>query len=635
MTDTFEPPRRLADDLAISAGLVGRAAEGAHLERLLADPNTVVVFVHGTGGVGKTTLVAGVLERRPASQLALDARHVEPTADGVLAAMSDRLGTPCRTPDQVGDAMAESRIATLVIDSYERFVVADGWLRNELLPALPADTTTILVSRNPPNVAWRTAPGWRHRIAELVVGPLTHSDAAELVARHGLSPTLSSRVLDFARGHPLALELAAEAFRRHPDLQLPEGPPPEAVEELVDVLFDDLDPEIRTVVECSCVLRRVIQPLLAAVLAGHTTRSIDDAWKAMRDLPFVRVQAWGLELQPVVQEVAAASLELREPGRTRQLRRQAAAAAFAEIQRAPGWDATADLLHLVQNPVIRRAFAPPPGLEHPVEIARPDDATEIDLLVARTDGDQTAQILRRWWAAHPEAFSVLRGPTGRVAAMSVALPLDQIDPELDAFDPVMERLREHARQRPLARGGRCLVIRRALAATTGEHLSPSLAPVLIDLKRTYLALRPSLERIYSTVVDWAGAGTTTRAMGFEACTEAVRVGETTVQLCALELGPGSVDGWLARQVEAESATPSLDPHVTGAPSGEDALAALSARELEVLTALAEGLTNRQLAERLFISERTANRHISNIFTKLGVHTRTAAARVAIEAGLAS
>ena len=62
-------------------------------------------------------------------------------------------------------------------------------------------------------------------------------------------------------------------------------------------------------------------------------------------------------------------------------------------------------------------------------------------------------------------------------------------------------------------------------------------------------------------------------------------------------------------------------------------ARLSAREREVLAVLAEGVTNQELADRLFISERTANRHLSNIFTKLGVRTRTAAARVAIEAGL--
>ncbi len=45
---------------------------------------------------------------------------------------------------------------------------------------------------------------------------------------------------------------------------------------------------------------------------------------------------------------------------------------------------------------------------------------------------------------------------------------------------------------------------------------------------------------------------------------------------------------------------------------------LSARELEVLGLVAEGLTNRQIAERLVISEHTAIRHVANVFRKLGV-----------------
>jgi DNA-binding NarL/FixJ family response regulator len=63
------------------------------------------------------------------------------------------------------------------------------------------------------------------------------------------------------------------------------------------------------------------------------------------------------------------------------------------------------------------------------------------------------------------------------------------------------------------------------------------------------------------------------------------------------------------------------------------LFSLTAREQEVLALLADGMTNSQLAEVLFISERTANRHVSNIFTKLGVHNRTQAARAAVAAGL--
>ncbi|MFN8470196.1 MAG: helix-turn-helix transcriptional regulator, partial [Caldilineaceae bacterium] len=48
---------------------------------------------------------------------------------------------------------------------------------------------------------------------------------------------------------------------------------------------------------------------------------------------------------------------------------------------------------------------------------------------------------------------------------------------------------------------------------------------------------------------------------------------------------------------------------------------LSARELEVAALVAEGLTNRAIAETLVISERTAERHVANIMTKLGMNTR--------------
>ena len=49
---------------------------------------------------------------------------------------------------------------------------------------------------------------------------------------------------------------------------------------------------------------------------------------------------------------------------------------------------------------------------------------------------------------------------------------------------------------------------------------------------------------------------------------------------------------------------------------------LSPREDEVARLVAEGLTNRQIAERLVISERTAQNHVQHILTKLGFTTRS-------------
>jgi len=60
-------------------------------------------------------------------------------------------------------------------------------------------------------------------------------------------------------------------------------------------------------------------------------------------------------------------------------------------------------------------------------------------------------------------------------------------------------------------------------------------------------------------------------------------------------------------------------------SANGTMSVLSARELEVLGLVGEGKTNRQIAEELYLSVRTVDRHPSRIFDKLGVSSRAAAA----------
>jgi DNA-binding NarL/FixJ family response regulator len=157
--------------------------------------------------------------------------------------------------------------------------------------------------------------------------------------------------------------------------------------------------------------------------------------------------------------------------------------------------------------------------------------------------------------------------------------------------------------------------------------------MLVDIERRHVELRPHLERVYVVQEGDAQLAPTLAALDVRPVGACFEVGGVPVVVAALDLGPEGVDAWLVRRIEGTTAA---QPDVADPPSADPpaGLALLSPREREVLAALAEGLTNHQLAERLFISERTANRHLSNIFTKLGVHNRTAAARVAVEAGLA-
>jgi DNA-binding NarL/FixJ family response regulator len=65
-----------------------------------------------------------------------------------------------------------------------------------------------------------------------------------------------------------------------------------------------------------------------------------------------------------------------------------------------------------------------------------------------------------------------------------------------------------------------------------------------------------------------------------------------------------------------------------ADSGEQPLDELSPREREILELVGEGLTNRQIGERLYLSEKTVKNNVSRLLAKLGVERRVQAAVIA-------
>jgi len=69
------------------------------------------------------------------------------------------------------------------------------------------------------------------------------------------------------------------------------------------------------------------------------------------------------------------------------------------------------------------------------------------------------------------------------------------------------------------------------------------------------------------------------------------------------------------------------------PRRREALAGLTAREVEVLILLARGLSNKQIAERLVITPKTAGNHVEHIYAKIGISGRAAAALFAVQHGL--
>jgi ATP/maltotriose-dependent transcriptional regulator MalT len=133
----------------------------------------------------------------------------------------------------------------------------------------------------------------------------------------------------------------------------------------------------------------------------------------------------------------------------------------------------------------------------------------------------------------------------------------------------------------------------------------------------------------------------------DACRAPYERALTLLALAALHVATGERDEGarlldevraICEPLEAQPAlarTDALEARLAAEPTAIPANpAGLSTREVEVLRLVAQGLTNPQVAEHLFLSPRTVEQHLRSIYNKVGVSTRNAASTFAVQHGLA-
>jgi len=146
-----------------------------------------------------------------------------------------------------------------------------------------------------------------------------------------------------------------------------------------------------------------------------------------------------------------------------------------------------------------------------------------------------------------------------------------------------------------------------LRRTLGEHvelvttLAGGLWPVLAD---------PAQQAILGAIMAGAAGYVSKQTRGAD-LVSAVRTAAS---------GPSMLDPYASRQVMARLGTRM---------AGEDPAAALTGQEKRVLELIGQGLTNRQIAERMFLAEKTAKNYVSSLLAKLGMHRRAEAAAFAV------
>lgn len=558
--------RQIAELLTdqVDTGFVGREAEQAVLCAALALDGPRVVHVFGIAGIGKSSLLGVFASQacsRGATVLRLDCRAVEPTETAFLRELCLVGGFD---PGPLGAVAAQlgrsGSTVVLALDTYEVFRLLDSWLRQSFVPALPDNVRVIMFGRERPSSPWYTAPGWHKLFHPLALGPLGEDDSTALLCRFGVAPEAAARIARSVHGHPLAIQLAASVYQEQRAFTLAEVPLHQALDELTRLFLADVgDEATRQVLEGSAVVRRVTVSLLNAMFPQ---RSAEDAYERLRCLPFVESSRDGLVLHDLVRDAISRSLLARDPtaytayrcAAWRRLHTETASAARADL-----WRYTADMLYLIENPVVREAFFPSGTQRLAVEPAACTDAATVQAIVERHEGPEGVACLLAWWVLLPQAFSVVRDRDGGTIGLCCMFEPEHVSRADLLSDPVTASWYRHLQAVPMPAGQSALFCRRWLGLAQGEAPGDVQAAVWLDMKRTYMELRPGLRRVYLSLRDLQPYGAAAQRLGFEVLpAQQVELDGFACHTAMLDFGPSSVDGWLAELAAVELGIRSTD-----------------------------------------------------------------------------
>ena len=537
-------------------GIVGRTREVTHLCDLFAKKAPLVVHLHGITGIGKSTLLdafAGLASKRKIKVIRFDCRLIEPTERGFLHELGTALGVENHSLKKLSGRLGKlSRRVVIALDHYEMFRLMDTWLRQIFIPALGRGVRVLLAGREAPSTAWTIAREWHGLFHSMMLAPLTHADSMQFLGQAGVSKEDSVYIGRFARGHPLALKLAAVAALEHPGFNLKEPSVQNAVQGLTRAYLADIkDADANRALEALSVVRRITRPILRAMLSDVPP----NLYERLRAIPLVESRADGLMLHDAVRPTIAAAFQAADPIKFREYGRAAWRQLRGELRRAGPpdlWRYTADLIYLIENPVVREAFFPTESQQFSVEPAVSQDGKHIHRLAQRHEGNTALNAIDFWWDNFPQAFHVVRNATNKVAGFYCMFDPSRVPEAFFAKDPLVLVWWQHLCSNKVQHNEKVLFLRRWLSWDEGESPSPVQAACWLDIKRTYMELRPNLRRVYLTVRDLTPYVQVALKLGFSPLSECDEdMDGNPYHTAMLDFGPASVDGWISGLVAAE------------------------------------------------------------------------------------
>lgn len=443
---------RVADRLASARRrrFVGREEEIETFRSVLqfAEPPFVALHVYGAGGVGKTTLLqeyAREAHEAGRGVVRIDGRNIEASPLGFLVAVSQALGGGRCDLTSVLERWPDGTV--LLVDTYELLAPLDDWLRDTLLPQLPAGSLVVIAGRSEPATAWRTHVDWAPLTRIHALDNLGPDESRTYLTRCGVPVQHHDDALAFTRGHPLALSLTADVLTRGDRLApSPLDTEPEIVRLLIEKFVQEVPSREHRLALHACVTARALtEPLLAAALDSH---DVHDLFEWLRHLSFVESGPYGLFPHDLARDVVYMDFRWRDPDAAYHVTECLLGYLYNQLKRTErleGLRVWFDLIYLQRYNPHLRPFMEWAGFGTTfAQTARAADHDAILAMVERHEGRESASIARYWLERQPDAFLTVHIVTGDLIGFVCHLRLDAAAPDDLTADPAVARACAHA-----------------------------------------------------------------------------------------------------------------------------------------------------------------------------------------------
>ena len=479
---------------------VGRDGELSVFESALRSETLPFYILHifGPGGVGKTSLLqeyALLSERHGARAIYLDARNIDLSPDAFTNSLGALLGG--HNGESIpGLLNASPQRTVILIDTYEALTPLDGWLRTTFLPQLPDTVLTVLAGRSSPDAAWQGDTGWQDLVRVISLRNLSQDEGRSFLNKRGLPADHQQGILEFTRGHPLALSLVAELYSQRGHVGLHPEESPDVVKTLMERFVQQVPgPAHRTALEACALVRVTTESLLGEMLgisaSGTTSEGVHSLFEWLRELSFIESSPEGLFPHDLARETLATDLRWRNPDWYVELHNRARKYYTDRLRQTSGLTQQRLMLDTVflhrDNAVIRSFFDwQSTGSIVPYAMEESDNL-RLQQMVTQHEGKESAELAIHWFKKYPQNVTVWRDTEGAPLGFLLSLPLHLVDDEDSKRDPAVNHtqgfLKNHA---PLHENEVALLFRFWMARDTYQGISPIQSLIFIQVAKQYL-----------------------------------------------------------------------------------------------------------------------------------------------------